>query len=46
MAWLEVLALCGRLSKTWPLGEIAWAIVTPANLMPQAEQSPGRGRPA
>ena len=42
---LEVLALRGRVSKTWLLGEIAWAIVTPADLMPAAEPSAWRGRP-
>ena len=35
---LEVLALRGRVSKTWLLGEIAWAIVTPASPMAAAER--------
>ena len=43
---LEVLALRGRVSKTWLLGEIAWAIVTPASPMAVAEPSAGRGTPA
>ena len=43
---LEVLALRGRVSKTWLLGEIAWAIVPPASLMAAAEPSAGRGGPA
>ena len=43
---LEVLALRGRVSKTWLLGEIAWAIVTPANPMAATEPSAGRGTPA
>jgi hypothetical protein len=38
---LEVLALRGRVSKTWLLGEIAWTIVTPAGPAPA-----GRGMPA
>ena len=43
---LEVLALGGRVSKTWLLGEIARTIVTPANLMSATEPSAGRERPA
>ena len=39
---LEVLALRGRVSKTSILGEIAWAIVTPANLMPATQPSAAR----
>ena len=43
---LEVLALRGRVSKTWLLGEIAWAIVTPANPMGATQPSAGRERSA
>ena len=43
---LEVPALRGRVSKTWLLGEIAWAIVTPANPMGATQPSAGRERPA
>jgi DNA-binding response OmpR family regulator len=40
---LELLALRGRVSKTWLLGEIAWTIV-PATT--RNERSAGRGTPA
>jgi hypothetical protein len=43
---LEVLALRERVSKTWLLGEIAWAILTPANSMAAAEPAAGRGKTA
>jgi hypothetical protein len=42
---LELLALRGRVSKTWLLGEIAWAIVTPASPIAAAERSTGSGTP-
>ena len=42
---LEVLALRGRVSKTCLLGEIAWAIVTPASPMAAAGRSAWRGTP-
>ena len=40
---LELLALRGRVSKTWLLGEIAWTIVPPAT---RNERSARRGTPA
>ena len=40
---LELLALRGRVSKTWQLGEIAWTSVTPAT---RHEGSARRGTPA
>ena len=43
---LEVLALRGRVSKTWLLGEIAWATVTPASSMSATQPSAGNGKPA
>ena len=43
---LEVLAVRGRVSKTWLLAEIAWAIVSPTIPMAAAESSAGRERPA
>jgi hypothetical protein len=42
---LEVLALRGRVWKTCLLGEIAWAIVTPASPMAAAGRSAWRGTP-
>ena len=40
---LELLALRGRVSKTWLLGEIAWAVVPP---VARNERSAGHGTPA
>jgi hypothetical protein len=40
---LELLALRGRVSKTWLLGEIAWTSVPAAS---RNERSARRGRPA
>jgi hypothetical protein len=43
---LELLALRGPVSKTWLLGEIAWATVPAATHTPGEKRSAGRGTPA
>ena len=43
---LELLALRGRVSKTWLLGEIAWTTVPGATHMPAQKSSAEHGTPA
>ena len=43
---LELLALRRRVSKTWLLGDIAWAVVSPVTTVSTEEHWAGRGTPA